>query len=656
MAISAEAQVERAPEVAQARDRVTSRTVVLGLLTILGMVLYISYFGRGLIRSYLPVAVMLPFVAWVGVNTVLKLTVPRFALSRIELLTIFSMTWVVGNLPTIGWAGFWVTDLTAPAHWGSPENRVGDLVVPFLPQWLFPETSPRVIGRLYTGLEPGESIPWGAWVRPLYWWLTGCLAMVMAGFFASVLFFKQWAEKERLVFPMAAFPLELLRESEGKRLPVVFTDRVFWAGFAIVAGIICWNIAGYFVLSMPRITLFDQIKTKAVHLGYHFPDYYLRVRPMLMGLAYLCPLDILFSFWVVQFVNIFKEGMINRTGFTVGLEGQAATAKEITMLEAHGALVFLVVWSVWVAREHLRETFRRAFSGSGSADDGAPVSYRTAWLGLLLSAVFVGGWLLSAGMSFPATVAQMLLMFVCFFGITKYAAITGFVFLSSGEWGKGAGIMKALAGTASFSPRTQTAMWLFSDGQSLLGLPIRTTSIVSIPHFFRMLGEHLRRHPLIWGAVPLAFVTGYFASSGVQLYRCYTEGALNGLVARWDWKVLLWRVPEIEGTRLTFFDSQKLGVWLLGGAGAGLLTYLRARFAWWPFHPAALAFPTLYGFSIFLVWLPKFFVLRFGGVLLYRRSLPFWYGVIVGYLFGIGVSGVVDAIWFPGQGHYVHEW
>ena len=31
------------------------------------------------------------------------------------------------------------------------------------------------------------------------------------------------------------------------------------------------------------------------------------------------------------------------------------------MLEGHGAVVFLVAWSVWVARGHLKASFRKAF-------------------------------------------------------------------------------------------------------------------------------------------------------------------------------------------------------------------------------------------------------------------------------------------------------
>ena len=63
-----------------------------------------------------------------------------------------------------------------------------------------------------------------------------------------------------------------------------------------------------------------------------------------------------------------------------------------------------------------------------------------------------------------------------------------------------------------------------------------------------------------------------------------------------------------------------------------------------------------YGFGLILVWIIKLIILRFGGVSLYRRSLSFWHGFIVGYMYGIGVDSVVDAIWFPDAGHFVHGW
>ena len=638
-------------------ERVTFRAILLGLITIVVMVFYVTYFGWNLIKNYMPVAALLPLVAWVVINTGLKFVSPRHVLSRTEILTVFWVAWVASSLPATGWAGYIITNISAPVHFMSPENRVEEVVLPFLSRSFFLGPDPVVVGQIYTGLEQGLSIPWGAWFRPLFWWTAGCLSLVMAGFFCSVLFYKQWHEHERLTFPLAVFPMDLLETEEGSRVPDVFRTPVFWVGFTFAAGIVCWNVLGYFQHTLPRLTLFDNWQTKAVPISYHFPNYYLRVQPLIMGLAYLCPLDLLFSFWSYNVLQIVKTGLANMTGFTVGLQGQQASVTEILLLESHGALVALVVWSVWAARRHLRETVRVAFSQMREQDDGSPVTYRTAWLGFLASTVFLAGWCVAAGMAIPAVLVQLALLFICFFGVTKYAATTGFTFLDPAG-AKGADIMRFLGGTANLSPGTQTTMWMM-DKNAMVGVPIRVTAILAVSHFFRMLGHRLRRHPLIWSAAPIAFVVGCIFSAGTTLERSYSEGGMNGPLSLylWDWRDLESRVPAIEGTEPTFFDPQKLTVWLSGATEAGLLLYLRARYAWWPLHPAAIAFPTRqYGFSLLLVWLIKTLVLHYGGVGLYRRSLPFWYGIMVGYLLGVGISTTADAIWFRGQEHWVHGW
>ena len=646
-------QAEPGPEVEVSGEGVTPRAIVLGVVTIVATAFYATYMGRNLVKSNLPVTVMIPLVTWIGIYTVLKLTVPKYSLSRAEVLTIFSMVWVMSGMAGVGWAVYAVSAISGPEFFASPENRLREVALPFLPKWLFVDARDPSIWQVYKGLRQGESIPWLLWAQPFYWWLVGCLSTVMAGFFCSVLFFKQWNENERLVFPMAAFPVDMLAESEGSRLPAIFRNRVFWIGFACTAGILWWNIIGYFVISLPHITLFDRAIYRGVHIGHHFPDFYLRVQPLLMGLAYLCPLDILFSFWVFEVVRIFKVGMLNRTGFTVGLPGQPTTAGEITMLESHGAVVVLVGWSVWVARGHLKETLQKAFRRPRFEDDGLPVSYRTAWVGLLGATVCLMGWCMSAGITLSATIMQMVLLFICFFSVTKYAAATGYMFLHP-SGGKGFGIIRTLTGTANLSPGSQTMMTMMGRG-IYVGSPIRATAFPSVPHIFKMLGENLRRRPLVWGLVPVAYVVGFAACAMVYIQFCYSEGGLNGFLVSWDMDALASQVPYIEGTEELYFDPQKVAVWMVGGLEAGLLTILRARFTWWPFHPVALAFPVRrYAFCLLIVWVAKLVVIRYGGASLYRRSVPFWYGAIVGYLVSIAISSVVDLIWFPGSWHHMH--
>ena len=647
-------RAEEAAETTPLRDQITFRSIVLGAITIALATWYMTYFARNLVKSYMPVAALIPFVMWVGINMGLHRLTPRFALSRVELLTLFVMMWVVGNLPATGWGLYAVSLIPSPTFYASPENRLSEVVIPFLPDWLFLDATAEAVRQVYTGLGQGDVLPWLLWLPPFFWWFVPCLMALMAGFFGSVLFYRQWHEKERLAFPMSQFPMDLVEGIDEKGVPRVFRERIFWIGFAVVAGVIFWNIIGYFSLTLPRIRIFDHYLTKAVDLGLYYPPYYLRIQPLIMGLAYLCPVDILFSVWFYDLINIFKIGTLNRTGFTVGLAGQPAKGDEIAMLEMHGALVCLVGWSLWVARGHLKETLQKAFAGFGE-DDGAPVTYRMAWIGLALSTVGLGGWMLSAGMAPGSIVLQLGLLFICYFGIAKYAATTGFTFLIPGG-GKGMGLMNSLVGTEHLTPGSQ-AMGVLLNRNIFLGAPSRTTALVAVPHLFRVLGESLRGHPWIWLMIPLAYLVGYGSSAGTYLNRSYVEGGLNGLLVPNAMTSLTNQLPYMEGSKVTVFDSQKFGVWLFGLAQAGLLTYLRSRFSWWPFHPVAVAFrPRMYAFCVFLVWLVKVVVLRFGGVRLYRHSIPFWYGAIVAYLVGVALSSMVDAIWFPDQGHFVHGW
>jgi hypothetical protein len=47
-------------------------------------------------------------------------------------------------------------------------------------------------------------------------------------------------------------------------------------------------------------------------------------------------------------------------------------------------------------------------------------------------------------------------------------------------------------------------------------------------------------------------------------------------------------------------------------------------------------------------------ILKIGGPSLYRKSKPLFVGLLVGYVLGVAFSTVIDAIWFPENGHPVH--
>lgn len=88
---------------AKPKQKITYRAVILGTLTAAGLNIYSNYAGMilgsaSLVKSQLPIAMLMPFVAWIGINLVLKLIWPCVALSSSELLVIYSMSWIVGTV------------------------------------------------------------------------------------------------------------------------------------------------------------------------------------------------------------------------------------------------------------------------------------------------------------------------------------------------------------------------------------------------------------------------------------------------------------------------------------------------------------------------------------------------------------------------------
>jgi len=66
------------------------------------------------------------------------------------------------------------------------------------------------------------------------------------------------------------------------------------------------------------------------------------------------------------------------------------------------------------------------------------------------------------------------------------------------------------------------------------------------------------------------------------------------------------------------------------------LLFLRHRFIWWPLHPIGFPIANTYTivsygwFSIFLAWLFKTIILKYGGISIYRALLPFFLGLVLG--------------------------
>jgi len=65
------------------------------------------------------------------------------------------------------------------------------------------------------------------------------------------------------------------------------------------------------------------------------------------------------------------------------------------------------------------------------------------------------------------------------------------------------------------------------------------------------------------------------------------------------------------------------------------LMFMRYKFLWWPVHyigfPIADSEPMRYAwFSVFIAWLIKSFIMRYGGAKIYQNLKPFFLGLVLG--------------------------
>ncbi|MGA1197693.1 MAG: DUF6785 family protein, partial [Candidatus Latescibacterota bacterium] len=374
-----------------------------------------------------------------------------------------------------------------------------------------------------------------------------------------------------------------------------------------------------------------------------------------VGFTFLIHADVSFSIWFFHLLSNVQIGIFNRIGFTIGSGDIYGSSHATQGWMGFGALAFMVVWGMWMARDHLRDVFRKAFDRDVEVEDsGEMLSYRGAFVTLFLSLVYLVCWLLMSGMDVLTVVPFLFAVFVLYLGITRIVMEGGLVFV------RGPIVAQSFAvhtlGAASISPQGLTALALSYCWQHEL----KGFFMASVAHGGRLSVETRFSRGTITGAIVLSAIVAMGVSIWYILLLCYQEGAYNfgwwifrrGATVPFDTMMskLANPVPTDWG-RVLFMG--------IGSAVMGGLTFLRYRFSWWPLNPIGLPVSSTYAsqmffFSIFLGWLGRILVVKIGGIGFYNKARPFFLGIILGGFAGMGVSFIIDVIWFPGEGHRLY--
>ena len=636
-----------------AREGVTARSIILGLvlaLVVIGWNTYVEYIAHTarMNITHFPIALFAPYVVLTLGNALARRWQAQWALTSTEVWAILAMGLVGAAVPAYGLTSYFLGMISIPYYLATPENQWGSYFHQYLPNWLIPSNEGGAMQWLFEGMpSPDMPIPWGVWFVPLLGWMTFIAAIVVGCICLAVMLRKQWAEHERLAYPIL-HPAGDLAEAEHK-VPLL-KNKFFLFGAAIPFLILSWNIIGYFSPGFPSISL----GPGWMHMGVYFPRIHVRFNFYTVGFAYFANLDVLFSIWVFYLFYCVQVMFYRRVGINLSNKGGSGDAT--TSLQAGGAFVTMVLFGLWMARFHIRDVFVKAFRGDRQIDDSDEMlSYRACAFGLLFSLVFLIFWFQAVGISWAVAIALTLGIFITYLGTARVIAETGVIYFSMPMTPNG--LLPFIFGPRSFDGSTLTALRLVDSVRSQ-SKAMFMPPLVHAARIADMAGRNKKR--LILG-IGLTLVVGIGAAIAYSLYLGYLHGAYNFNdfpFTRYPPRTYDGLVKALKGEEK--WESERPLFLLLGIGIFAVVSLMRYRFAWWPLAPIGMVVPPTHAvhsiFSVFMAWGIKSIILRIGGVDLYRRLRPLFLGLLVGHALGVLLSFFVDQIWFPGQGHRTHSW
>ncbi|HJP33387.1 MAG TPA: DUF6785 family protein [Candidatus Latescibacteria bacterium] len=604
-----------------------------------------------------PAAVFFFLLFLLIVNPVAALLRWRWRFSGAELATVYIMAAVACTLPTGGLVANLLPHISAGTYFSTPENGWAEQILPFVPEWMR-VTDPKAIKWFYEGLPAGTPVPWHAWAMPLLGWMPMLLAAYGSMTCLMVLVRRQWIEHERLTFPLAQVPISMIGEPEGENSSLFgdfFRSPAAWMGILLPLLQYSLRALHNYYPSVPEGV--------PIWKYFYFWDGKFQLRwsisHAVVGFGFLLSTKLGFSMWFLGLLTTLERAVLLHYAIpgTQRVEGIALGSTYLAY-QGFGALMVLAASALWVARPHLSIIWQKVVTGTDSIDDGDEIlSYRQA-VGLLLGCtVVMCVWLYFSGMSWWLAPFLVLITLGVMFGLTRIVAEGGLAVTKAPLYPVDAAI--GSVGSSSLGHANLGAMGLaFPWGDAM-----RVTLMAAVIHGLRLAEHYVTAHRRrLFFAILIAVIAASTAAAVTILQVGYRHGALNLSVwffgegaATAPYKFAAYHLTNPTEASWDFF-----GVAGLGGAAQWMLTLASKRWLWFPIHPVAFPISAMWTThhlmpSIFIAWLVKSVVLRYGGVTLYRRTRPFFLGLILGHYAAGGLWCVIDG--FTGMtGNHLFFW
>ena len=570
------------------------------------------------------------------VNVVLRaLGRPDRAFTPAELLTIWTLILVASGIPSGGMMRFLIPHIVAPHYHSNEANAWEASIWADAPEWLKIH-DPAAVKAFYDGYPRGEErIPWEAWAQPLFFWGILAVLFVVASFCVASLLRRQWVENEKFAFPLVAVPILLSEEPDGGHLlNRRMRSPLLWLAVFLTTGV--HSLKGLHLLypSVPDIplawNLLDVLPSPPWNLLDWFP---IALYPLMIGLTYLLAREVAFSFWF--FFLFYKFQILLCAMYNWQMPGVLGGFgyKQFHALQSFGGAVGLLVWVLWTGRRHLRDVWETATGGARVLDDRREMlSCRATLAGLFAAYGGIGLWLYLAGMS-PALIALSLLMMTLALVIIAWMVCQAGMLFVQTAYGS-IDIVAPVRGTGGMAIPPLYTQYRFEGSFLINTREMILPSVLGGTKAADAAGFSPR--PLFWGMAASVGIT-LAVSAAASLALPYFSGGANSIGNEWVYNGAPQKPLLLLGgmAAVPYVGSWANGLHIVAGF-AGVLGLLVSR-AYFGFglHPIGFLGASVHAthalwFSMFLGWVFKSLVLRYGGMRGYNALLPFFLGLIVG--------------------------
>ncbi|HEV2473072.1 MAG TPA: DUF6785 family protein, partial [Chthonomonadales bacterium] len=292
------------------RRAVTGRAMLIGAALIPCNAFWIVRLERVMYGPYMSTislfgnAVFLLFLL-VGFNRISTRFAGRLLFNQGELLTIYTMVAVSTGIAGLDGVGILSQLIPHGAWFATPSNQWGRFLGAF-PRWLV-VTNRQVLRGHYLGNSSFyQPQVLQAWIVPILIWTAFITLLLWVANCINVVVRKQWADRERLTFPILWLPMQMTEEGLGRSL---FSSRLLWSGFAVAAGLSLWNGVAFLYPSLPSVQIgITDLKPLFTAKPWSAIDWFpVTFYPLVIGLGFLLPTDLLFSCW---FFFLFWKGQM----------------------------------------------------------------------------------------------------------------------------------------------------------------------------------------------------------------------------------------------------------------------------------------------------------------------------------------------------------